>query len=373
MNRIRRLLLPPLPPSNTLRAGLAAALAVSLLGAATTYKIVQDPAPKPEAAKTQRERRVVLRDRGKNMNVTLDGDVKVDAESKDMVKLGPGGSFEVKVRDGAKVKKFTARKDAKGETREWSVDGKAAPMTPEDQTWLREQLREFKRLEKKAPRSDYRSQKVIIDRDGDVDAMELGGLEDPLVLGDDSPEHRREVHKIIIDSKRLAKEAEHRAKEAEKQAREIRIKLRGDLVNPENMRRLQEEMGHLGEEMGNLGDEMGKNFRVFVESDEGPEGKEEGSHDSLRHERRLRVFDVGGKSGTAAREAEIQILKKEIEHLKARLERLQQRESAPVAPTPPPAPPPPPVPGHPPVPPPPPSPAPDAPPPPPPPPPGGAD
>ena len=59
-----------------------------------------------------------------------------DPDSREFVKLGPGGSIESKVPEGGKRKKFTARKDAKGEVREWTVDGKTAPMTPEDEAWL---------------------------------------------------------------------------------------------------------------------------------------------------------------------------------------------------------------------------------------------
>ncbi|MBL0211216.1 MAG: M56 family metallopeptidase [Holophagaceae bacterium] len=343
MNRIHRLLLPPLPPSNTAKAGLIAALAFSLLGA-TSYKIAQTPAPKPEESKSQKISKVVVRtadgDKKVNMNVNMDGDVRLDLESKELVKLGPGGSIELKVREGGKLKKFTARKDAKGEVREWTVDGKAAPMTPEDEAWLKQHLKELKRQEGQAP--EHRARKIIIKRHGDSEVVNIEGLDELEglaefdwvgELGDhpDGPEAERMRHehmkKIVIDSKRMAKDAEGQAKEAERMARHAAQRAK-------EIRIIVKKNKEMAEHMGQLGEEMRKKVRVFVDTDdiELPELDVDvapRADGSLPRAPRVKVLRFGGKDGVDSRNLEIEILKKQIEHMKDRLERLQKGEAAP--------------------------------------------
>ncbi len=360
MNRIHRLLLPTLPPSNTARAGVLAALAFSLLGA-TSYKIAQAPAPKADESKSHKVTKVVVHTGDRNMDVNVDGDVKLDLDSKEFVKLGPGGSIELKVREDGKLKKYSARKDAKGEVREWTVDGKALPMTPADEAWVKEHLKEMKRQEGQAPRTPERHvKKIIIEKDGDSEVMDIEGMEglaelevlkeeglaelevlkelDERSLGADAERMRHDhMKKIVIESKRMAKEAQGQAAESErhaaeagKRAKEIRIILKQDKAHAEQMR-------HLGEEIR-------KNVQVFVDSDELDlpeldEGVAPNADGSLPRKSRVRVLHLGGRDGEDGRKAEIEILKKEIEHMKARLERLQKDEAnphiAPMAPMPP--------------------------------------
>ncbi len=329
MNRIHRLLVPSLPPSNTARAGLLAALAFSLLGA-TTYKITQAPAPKAGESKSQKVSKVVVRTGDRNMDVNMDGDVKLDPGSKEFLKLGPGGSIELKVREGGKLKKFTARKDAKGEVREWTVDGKAAPMTPEDETWLKEHLKELKRLGSNGARSlDHHVKKIIIEKDGDSEVKGIEGLEglgelselDAQSLSADVERMRLEgMKQIVIETKRMAKDAESQAKDAAKRAKEFRIIVRKNKESAEQMRQ--------------LGEEMRKDVRVFVDTDDLdiPETIEDGipqPDGGLPRKRRMRVLHLEGMKGEENRKAEIEILQREIERMKARLDRLQKDEAAP--------------------------------------------
>ncbi len=352
MNRIHRLLLPPLPPSNTARAGLIAVLAFSLLGA-TTYKIAQAPAPKADETKARKVTKMVVRSGDGNTNINMDGDVKVDPDAKDFLKLGPGGSLELKVSEGGKVKKFTARQDAKGEVREWTVDGKSAVMTPEDEAWVKERLKSLKRHEARTPRAaDHRVKKIIIERDGipetvDIEGLEglenlegleglgeleaLRGLEIHVQGADEARKQHEHVKKIIIDSKRIAKEAEGQAKEAEQQAREVGKQAREISI-------IMKDNKVVAEHMRQLGDEMRKKVRVYVDSDEADlpdmdEGETPQADGSLPRRPRVRVLRLDGKGGEEGRQAEIEILKKEIQHMKARLEQLQKHESTPRSPS----------------------------------------
>ncbi len=354
MNRIRRILLPPLPPSNTARAGLIAALAFSLAGAATTYRITQAPTPKADESKARERTRVVLHGEH-NLNVNMDGDVKLEPGAKEMVKLGPGGSLELKGHDGGKVKKFTARKDAKGETREWSVDGKATPMTPQDEAWLRDQLKYLHDMKRRTPppgAPGTHGKKIVIERDGDTETLDMEGfegLEDLPTLQGDSTEHRREVRKIVIDAKRLAKEAqgqawealgqaheaEVQAREAAKRAKDIQIIVKKHRREGEAEHQIDIDMDRLGEEMGRLGERMGEKFRVSIDGDELPPLREGGTP-RAEGAPRMRTLRLRGKEGEGLRRTEIEVLQREIERLKNRLDRLQKLEATPgMAPLPP--------------------------------------
>lgn len=304
MHRIHRLLLPSLPPSNTTRAGLVAALAFSLLGA-TTYKIAQGPAPKADADKPHKITKVVLRSGVQNQDVAMSGDVSLDPDSKDMVKLGTGGSIELKVREGGKVKKFTARKDAKGEVRVWTVDGKAAPMTPADEAWLKERLKELKRLQTQTPRTpDRHAKKIIIEQDGNSETLDLEGLDGLESLdgrslhADEERTRHQEIKKIIIESRRMAKDASAQAKAAEQQAKEAA--------------------------------KQAKNVRIIV--------------------RKSEVRQQDGVTDEDQRQAEVEALRAELQRMMARLDRLQKRGAPfkPLRPLPPgpPKPPTPPSPGQ---------------------------
>ncbi len=350
MSRIHRLIMPPLPPSNTARAGLFAALAFSLLGA-TTYKIAQAPTPKPEDSKPRKVSKMVVRSGKGDMNLKMNGDVSLEPDSKGLVKLGPGGSIELKVREGGKLKSFSARRDAKGEVREWGIDGKALPMTPEDEAWLRERLREVKQYQSRTPRTPERqSKKVIIEQGGDSDAIDSEGLEglqglsalDAQVMDLDTSQMRQdEVKKIVIESKRIARdaatqarEARRQAREAAKRAREIRIIVNKNLGDKDAMDRLKIEMGQLGEEMGRAGEEMGKQVQVFVDTDDGevPElnaGGTPSPDGAPRRKTKVRVMHLDGMDGEAFRQTEIDLLKKQIERMTTRLERLQKHEADP--------------------------------------------
>lgn len=343
MSRIHRLLLPPLPPSSAARAGLFAALAFSLLGA-TTYKIAQAPAPKPEDSKPRKVSKMAVRSGKSDMKLKMNGDVSLEPDSKGLVKLGPGGSIELKVRDGAKLKTFSARRDAQGEVRDWAIDGKTLPMTPEDETWLRERLKEVRKYQSQVPRTPERqSKKVIIERGGDSDAIDGEGLEelqglsglDAKVMDLDTAQMGKdEVKKLVIESKRMAREAGRQAREAAKRAREIRIIVNKNLGDKEGMERLKIELGKLGEEMGRAGEEMGKQVQVFVDTDDVdiPEINMGGTpppDGAPRRKTKVRVMRLDGMDGEAFRQSEIDMLKKQIERMKTRLERLQKHEADP--------------------------------------------
>jgi len=368
MNRIHRLVIPTLPPSNTARAGVLAALAFSLLGA-TSYKIAQAPAPKADESKSPKVTAIAVKAGGDSQDVRMKGDVKLAPDSKEFVKVGPGGSFELKVREGGKLKQYSVRNDAKGEVREWTVDGKAAPMTPGDEAFLKRHLQELKRLENQAPHTpEHKPKKIFFKLSGDSEVGDIEGLEglaelevlkelDGLSLRADEERVRHDhVKKIVIESKRLAKEAQGQAKEAQGQAKEAEQQAGEAARQAREIRIIMKQDKAHAEELGRLGEEIRKNIRVFVDSDELDlpdlgEGTTPHADGSLPRKPRVRVIHLDGGDGEASRKAEIEILKKEIEHMKARLVRLQEREGTPrnaprPTPPPPPVPPVPPSPGH---------------------------
>ncbi len=114
------------------RAALLALGTLSLLGAAGLPAEEGKPAPKP--AKTTLTR-VVEDDRKRE--VTLKGDVKLDAAAPQPVTVSGDGTFIVKEEQAGKVRRYAAT----AAKRSYTVDGQEQPLDAEAEAWLREVVR----------------------------------------------------------------------------------------------------------------------------------------------------------------------------------------------------------------------------------------
>lgn len=155
MSRIRRLLLPTLPPSPAARAGLVAALAVSVLGAATGLSIAPSDPPKapeaPTARAEEKEITVVVRAdvaKAAPLKVRMKGKVKVQPEATPQVLLEEdGASLDIEGKDGEALRRYLAERAAGTETRQHFLDGKALAPNPAAEAWLKAQLAQLKKIQ----------------------------------------------------------------------------------------------------------------------------------------------------------------------------------------------------------------------------------
>ncbi|MBI4912590.1 MAG: M48 family metalloprotease [Acidobacteria bacterium] len=151
MNRIRRLLLPALPPSGTRRAGLLAALAVTALGAGTVLHLNGEQAPTVPAqgAAPKEEKKVVVVEKRKEgtRQVKIAGDVKILPDGGAEFQLGDKGLLEIVHKEGGQVKKFRASKEGGDEKRSFTVNGEERPL---DRDWLRGELQHLKIRQEKS-------------------------------------------------------------------------------------------------------------------------------------------------------------------------------------------------------------------------------
>jgi beta-lactamase regulating signal transducer with metallopeptidase domain len=122
MNRIRRILAPKLPPSPAARAGLLAALAVSVLGAASTLGLrTQEPPKAPEAKQESREEKKVV-------TIVIDDDAKASRKHKFESK---GKVFHWQAMDSKAEKELEARAKLLEEKARTLAERRLAKGTPE--------------------------------------------------------------------------------------------------------------------------------------------------------------------------------------------------------------------------------------------------
>jgi len=148
MNRIRRLITPKLPPSPAARAGLIAALTVSVLGAASTLGLRNQESPKaPEAKKETREEKktltVVVEDDAKaarKLKIQMKGKVKIQPEAQPPVALEEGARLEIEGRDGEQLRSYSAERGPAGEKRIWTLEGKEQAPDAQAEAWLKKSL-----------------------------------------------------------------------------------------------------------------------------------------------------------------------------------------------------------------------------------------
>ena len=116
-----------LPPAA--RAALLALGTLSLLGAASLPPEEGQPAPKP--VKTILTR---VAEDDRKREVSLKGDVKLDAAAPQPVIVTGDGSFRVKEEKAGKTRLYAATADK----RSYTVDGQERPLDAEAEAWLRE-------------------------------------------------------------------------------------------------------------------------------------------------------------------------------------------------------------------------------------------
>ncbi|HEX9011747.1 MAG TPA: M56 family metallopeptidase, partial [Holophagaceae bacterium] len=269
MHRIRHLLQPALPVPPRARAGAAALLAVSLLGAAGAA--LQDPAPKPAPAPkaTPKENQVRMKvvDGDRNLDVRLKGDVKLDPGAKDPVSVGKDGSLRIEERKAGKARGYTAT----AAQRTYTVDGQAKPLDADGEAWLRGALK-------------------------DVQKAQAG---------------REKARRF----ERQARDMEAQAKVMEVHAKELQLKLEKEL-SPEVQARVQAEV-----EKAQKGLEAAQRIRVEVQEDDDGQPRVILQKDGKEKRVVVKRFHWKGEDEDEAR-AEMAELQAEMEALRARMDQL---------------------------------------------------
>jgi len=148
MNRIRRLIAPKLPPSPAARAGLIAALAVSVLGAASTLGLRPQESPKPAepSKEVQEEKKVVtvIVDKDaktpRKLKIEMKGKLKIQPEAQPPVALEEGARLEIEGKDGEQLRSYLAERGPGGEKRIWTLEGKEQAPDAQAEAWLKKSL-----------------------------------------------------------------------------------------------------------------------------------------------------------------------------------------------------------------------------------------
>ncbi len=148
MHRIRRILAPKLPPSHAARAGLVAALAVSVLGAASTFGFRPQETSKPTESRKEikeTERAVTVRvdvdtKAPRKLKIEMKGKMKIQPESEPPVALEEGARLEIEGKDGEHLRSYLAERSAAGEKRIWTMEGKEQKPDAQAQAWLKKSL-----------------------------------------------------------------------------------------------------------------------------------------------------------------------------------------------------------------------------------------
>lgn len=148
MHRIRRILAPKLPPSPAARAGLVAALAVSVLGAASTLGLRPQEKAKPtesrqEAKETERAVTVMVdvdTKAPRKLKIEMRGKMKIQPDSEPPVALEEGARLEIEGKDGEQLRGYLAERGASGEKRLWTLEGKEQVPDAQAQAWLKKSL-----------------------------------------------------------------------------------------------------------------------------------------------------------------------------------------------------------------------------------------
>lgn len=223
MNRIRRILAPKLPPSPAARAGLLAALAVSMLGAASTLGFrQQDPAPKaePQAERQEIKKIVAIKvDDGthhpRKLKIEMKGDMKIQPQAKPPVALEEGARLLIEGKDGDRLRSFLAERGAEGEKRTWMLDGKEQAPDPQAEAWLISGLEAAQRFQF---------------REGDTDGL-----------------HR--TLRLKMPDPKAEKELQARAKLLEEKAKLLAEKRLAKGVSEADIARLQEDVAKQAKEV----------------------------------------------------------------------------------------------------------------------------
>lgn len=343
MSRIRRLLIPALPPSPAARTGLVAALAVSVLGAATGLSLAPQapPAPpEPPKAEVKQERQIVAvvapgkGAKGDRLTVKMKGKVKIQPESTPEVVLEEDGAYlDLEGRDEGKARRYRAERQGEAETRAWWVEGQPLPQPDAAaQAWLQRHLKELKDLPAMDRLEGLKGLKTL-----DFKGIEPGDARsfawvDGGAAGfpaEGIAEKAKAVEakaKALAEARKAGKEAELRALEADlaREARELSAEARKLAAN---RIRLRKELHRIE------GGKDGKDREVFVFRG-GPGGPEAFKVERELKDRKIVIQRKDGEEEIHVAvpprdpQVEIQALKQAVERLQKRIDALQ-KETAP--------------------------------------------
>ena len=363
MNRIRRILVPTLPPSPAARTGLLAALAVSVLGAASTLGLRPQDAPKPaEAAQEIKEAKktvtVVVDADAKapqKLKIEMKGKLKIQPETVPPVALEEGARLEIEGKDGEQLRSYLAERGPGGEKRVWTLEGKEQVPDAQAEAWLKKSL-------EAAQKFTFRWEgKEGPGRDKSFFWKQLEGADDKVLQ--EKAKLLEEKAKLLAEKRvakgtseaevaRLQEEVSRQAKEVAAQARKLAAS-RGQLAREQIRVMVAESKAqrdaakdvreHIREEMrehvtvkgsGKEGDPMTR----FLENGEpgtihlDVEAEEGGNHVIVKRQdfegpEGGDVMILRGQPGDP--KAEIEALKKAIQRMQGRLEKLQKEAEAP--------------------------------------------
>lgn len=337
MSRIRRLLIPALPPSPAARTGLVAALAVSALGAATGLSLApQAPPvpPEPPKVEAKQERQIVAvvtperGAKGGRLTVKLKGKVKIQPDAEPEVLLEEdGASLDLEGRDDGKARRYRAERQGGAETRSWWLEGQPLPEPDAAaQAWLQRHLKELKglpamdRLEglKGLKTIDFKGlegadSKAFVWADG-MPGLPAEGLAEKAKAVEAKAQALAEARKAGRSAElgRLEAELAREARELSAEARKLaanRLRFRTDL------RRLE-------------GGKDGRDREVFVFRGR-PDGPEALKGEPGLKERRIVIQRKDGEEvrvvgASRDPQAEIEALKQAVERLQKRIDALQK-------------------------------------------------
>ncbi|WP_291272759.1 M56 family metallopeptidase [Geothrix sp.] len=219
MHRIRHLLQPSLPIPGGVRATTLVLLAASLLGAAGVVLQDKDKETTPKGGPSTR---VKVLDGDRQMDVRLNGEVKLDPSAQDPVAVPGDGSFRIEEKKGGKLRTYAATKDKKT----YTVDGQEKALDAEGEAWLRDAVKEAAKAQAgrdKARRIEIHT-RHLEDRTRDMEARE------------------RELDARSRDMEIRTKDLEHRAQgmtpeeRAKLQTEADRLKAEGEQLKVEGER-----------------------------------------------------------------------------------------------------------------------------------------
>lgn len=342
MSRIRRLLIPALPPSPAARTGLVAALAVSALGAATGLSLAPQapPAPpEPPKVEAKQERQIVAvvaperGAKGERLTVKLKGKVKIQPDAKPEVLLEEdGASLDLEGQDDGKARRYRAERQGGAETRSWWLEGQ--PLLEPDaaaQAWLQRHLKGLKGLPAMDRLEGLKGLKTI-------DFKGLEGTDPKSFVWTDGMSSGLPAEGIAEKAKAVEAKAQALA-EARKAGRSAELgKLEAELA--QEARELSAEARKLAAnrlrfrtELRRLeGGKDGRDREVFVFRGR-PEGPEALKGEPGLKERRIVIRRKDGEEVRvvgAARDPQVEIeaLKQAVERLQKRIDALQKNMAA---------------------------------------------
>jgi beta-lactamase regulating signal transducer with metallopeptidase domain len=141
MKRIQRLLSVSEPATSSIRAGLFAAVLLSIVGASALWSLSGNTQQKLE------RQRIIIKDGNYSVNVQMRGDVKLDTNFKDGADLGDGAALEITAKENDSTRRYALRREGNDVKRTYRVNGQEKPLDAEAEAWIKDQVQEIKSVE----------------------------------------------------------------------------------------------------------------------------------------------------------------------------------------------------------------------------------